>query len=275
MVRQTDDFAGASLHKETLIDLYQDIDKDLKMVVENTPMPLMYGVSIIQTQEYNKLNMEQYLNLLIKKYTWLQGIESVPIEQAIPIPPKYFEELDTAELPKTSAQCKAIEEQEGVNYHSLYGQVLFPMVCCRPDICAPISKLGQVLVSPAAIHYRALKAVAVYLIQTKTDGPIYWRRRKRMDLPQVPFNIRPVSPEHHINSPWDPIGPTALVITEEMMAQSDKRYNESYPEHQRYKKRPTASSGRARCRDGCELGRRSAKSTIDVALRTHAIWYAH
>jgi hypothetical protein len=175
MVRQTDDFAGAALRKETVIDIFQDIDKELKMVVESTPMPLMYGVSIIQTQEYNKLNMEQYLNLLVKKYEWLQGIDPLPIEQALPIPTKYFEELDTAELPKTDAQRKAIEKQEGVNYRSLYGQILFPMVCCRPDICAPVSKLGQVLASPAAIHYRALKAVAVYLIQTKSDGPIYWR----------------------------------------------------------------------------------------------------
>jgi hypothetical protein len=178
MVRQVDDFAGAALRKETLIDLYEDIDKDLKMVVETTPMPLMYGVSILQTQDYTKLDMEQYLNLLIKKYDWLQGIVQIPIEKATPVPTKYFEEIETAELPRTLQQMKSIEQQEGINYRSLYGQLLFPMVCCRPDICAPMSKLGQVMATPAAIHYRALKAIAVYLIQTKKDGPIYWRRRK-------------------------------------------------------------------------------------------------
>jgi hypothetical protein len=106
------------------------------------------------------------------------------------------------------------------------------MVCCHPDICAPVSKLGQVLALPAAIHYRALKAVAVYLIQTKTDGPIYWQRRKRMDLPHIPFNIQPVAPEHHVNLPWDPIGPTSLVITEETMMKDN--YNPSCPERQQY-----------------------------------------
>jgi hypothetical protein len=99
-----------------LIDLYEDIDKDLKMVVETTPMPLMYGVSIIQTQDYTKLDMEQYLNLLIKKYEWLQGIVPVPIEKATPVPMKYFEEIKTAELPKMLQQMKSIEQQEGINY---------------------------------------------------------------------------------------------------------------------------------------------------------------
>jgi hypothetical protein len=86
------------------------------------------------------------------------------------------------------------------------------MVCCRPDICPHISKLGQVLTAPAAIHYRALKAVAVYLIQTKKDGPIYWRRKPRLDLPKGDFKPYPIAPENLENSPWDPHGATALII---------------------------------------------------------------
>jgi hypothetical protein len=147
------------------------------MVVEKQPMPLMYAVTINQTRDYNQLNMEIHLNQLIKKYEWLQGIEPKKIDEVVPIPMKMFTEIDTAPLPTTTAQIKAIEKQEGVNYQSLFGQLLFPMVCCRLDICPHISKLGQVLTAPAAIHYWALKALAVYLIQTKTDGPIYWRQK--------------------------------------------------------------------------------------------------
>jgi hypothetical protein len=212
LARQTDDFASAAADKQTLIDLYEDIDSELKMVVEKQPMPLMYAVSINQTHDYNQLNMEIHLNQLVKKYEWLQGIEPKRIDEVVPIPMKMFTEIDTTPLPTTTAQIKAIEKQEGVNYRSLFGQLLFPMVCCRPDICPHISKLGQVLTAPAAIHYQALKAVAVYLIQTRRDGPIYWRRKPRLDLPKGDFKPFPIAPENLENSPWDPHGATALAI---------------------------------------------------------------
>ena len=63
LLRQVDDIAGAAKEKETLFSLYKSIDKIVPLVIEPTPMPLMYGVNINQTQHYVQLTMETYIGI--------------------------------------------------------------------------------------------------------------------------------------------------------------------------------------------------------------------
>jgi hypothetical protein len=61
-----------------------------------------------------------------------------------------------------------------------------------------------------------------------------------MDLPLIPFDIRPIPPDHNVNSPWDPSGPTTLVITEEVddktVTRNKTKYNKNCPEQTEYEK---------------------------------------
>jgi len=190
MIRQCDDYAAGSASKDTAISLYASIDNEIPMVIETEPMPLMYGININQTRDYVQLTMETYIKQLEREYLWLQDIKECNIEDSTPITETTTKKLDKAELPQTEKARRMIEIQQGFKYRSLFGQLLFPMICCRVDISPHLSKLGQMMTSPAPIHFQALKEVAVHLVKTKKDGPMYWRPRKRYDLPDIPFRIR-------------------------------------------------------------------------------------
>ena len=55
-------------------------------------------------------------------------------------------------------------------------------VTCRPDINFAITKLAQYSDKPSEIHFEAVKKIYLYLIATKNDGIIYWRKTPRLDL---------------------------------------------------------------------------------------------
>jgi hypothetical protein len=60
-----------------------------------------------------------------------------------------------------------------------------------------------------------------------------------MDLPLIPFEIRPIPPDHNVNSPWDPSGPTTLIVTERMenkTKENQTKYNPHCPERTKYEK---------------------------------------
>ncbi|GFH50618.1 hypothetical protein CTEN210_07094 [Chaetoceros tenuissimus] len=58
------------------------------------------------------------------------------------------------------------------------------MVTSCPDISFAITKLAQYSNKPSGIHYEAIKKVYLYLIVTKNDDVIYWRKKPCLDLPE-------------------------------------------------------------------------------------------
>ena len=86
---------AASASKETLFSFYASLDKEVPMVVEPGPMPLMYGVTILQTRHYNQITMEQYIGQLQREYEWLNDIKQIPIEKSRPLAESTAKQLDT------------------------------------------------------------------------------------------------------------------------------------------------------------------------------------
>jgi hypothetical protein len=74
----------------------------------------------------------------------------------------------------------------GFSYRQAIGEVIFALTICRPDIAVPVIKLSQYASRPAPEHYKAVKAIFVYLNATRDDGLVYWRKKPRDDLPNVP-----------------------------------------------------------------------------------------
>lgn len=223
LLRQVDDVAASATSKTTLESLYKDIGKKVPMVIEPGPMPLMYAVTIKQTRYYNQLTMETYIGQMEREYDWLQGFEQVPLELSHPIKESTAKKMDVAELPESEGQVRSLERTYGFTYRSLFGKLLFPNVCGRVDISVQMSKLGQVMTRPAAIHFQALKEVAIHLVRTKFDGPIYWRRnKKRMDLPDIPFSTRTIPVDNDHKSPWAHDGLAAIqLVAEEFKGEID------------------------------------------------------
>jgi hypothetical protein len=74
----------------------------------------------------------------------------------------------------------------GFSYRQAIGELMFALTICRPDIAVPVIKPSQCASRPAVEHYKAVKAVFVYLNATREDGLAYWRKAPRDDLPDVP-----------------------------------------------------------------------------------------
>lgn len=55
------------------------------------------------------------------------------------------------------------------------GEVLYPILKCRPDMSAHAILLSQYMNDPGEEHYMALKSLITYLVATSLQGIHYWR----------------------------------------------------------------------------------------------------
>lgn len=75
-----------------------------------------------------------------------------------------------------------------LHYQKLIGELVYPMVKCRPAYSFHIIKLSQFMANPAALHYEALKQVTIYIYHTIDDGIYYW-----WDHPNISLSPGPIS----------------------------------------------------------------------------------
>ena len=203
LLRQVDDFAAGCNSEAHSRRLFALIHGRCKLVVEPQPMALMYGIDVLQTRDYIQIKMESYLTLMSHDYVWLQDLSPANVDQILPVSLDIMKKLDLAPLPTTDGAINAIQKQQGFQFRSLLGKCLFPMICGRCEVSFHISKLSQVMTRPAAVHFQALKQLAIYLVRTKHEGPIYWRTKPRDDLPVIPRIIVPLDALSRL-SPWQP-----------------------------------------------------------------------
>jgi hypothetical protein len=163
----------------------------------------MYGIDVLQTRDYIQITLTAYLTGVMHDYVWLQDLQPANVDQLLPVSLDIMKKLDLAVLPSSEAERRAIEWQQGFKYCVLLGKLLFAMVCGHCETSYHISKLRQVMSRPAAIHFQALKPVAIYLVRTRHEGPIYWRPAPHPDLPVVPRELVPLDVSSRL-SPWQP-----------------------------------------------------------------------
>ena len=85
--------------------------------------------------------------------------------------------------PEHSPEGLMLAQQSGFNYRVLLGELMYAYAVSRPDIGFALTKLSQFSHHPAAIHFTALRHVAIYLRSTKAWGIIYWRPKSLDPLP--------------------------------------------------------------------------------------------
>jgi hypothetical protein len=99
-------------------------------------------------------------------------------------------------LPQKAEESVALERNMGIKYRHVMGEVLFPMVKCRPDILIHTILLSQYMANPDEVHYTALKCLVQYLALTPDDGIYYWRQHPQHDLPYAAMPT--MYPDNHI-----------------------------------------------------------------------------
>jgi hypothetical protein len=144
------------------------------------------GMDIHQTRHYIKITCEKYLFKMIKNHDWL--LQHIPVHP-VPLPAdnKYITTLETATVPQTLPEKLQLKMKMGFNYRQVIGEIIFPMMKCRPDIAPHAIKLSQYMENPAEQHYQAVRDIIAFLAATIEDGIYYWRKQPRMDLPDAPL----------------------------------------------------------------------------------------
>ena len=61
---------------------------------------------------------------------------------------------------------QALAKKMGFIYRSGIGQLVYDMVCCRPDLSFATVKLSQHNTCPAKVHYDGVQHALKYLYQT-------------------------------------------------------------------------------------------------------------
>jgi len=186
-LRQVDDFAVASSKKADAESLITAINEKMRIEVKHLGVIDRFnGMDIAQSRYFVKITCAKYLKKMIKGHQdLLQNVPSNPVP--LPADSAYIRNLETAEVPTTIPAKLQLKERMGFNYRQVIGEIIFPMMKCRPEIAPHAIKLSQYMENPAEAHYQALRDILAFLANTIDDGIYYWRTTPRMDLPALPL----------------------------------------------------------------------------------------
>jgi deoxyuridine 5'-triphosphate nucleotidohydrolase len=187
-LRQVDDFAIAAPNGSMVDDILKQINDKLRMPMKNLGIITRFnGVDIEQTKSYIKLHCAKYLTTMLNKHGWVTTAASQSVS-----PTPFHTDRNTLRnlqecTPPITQQAKMeLQTKMGFSYRQLMGEIMYPMVKCRPDISPHAILLSQFMDNPGEAHYLALKEVALFLAHTIQDGIHYWRPVPHPDLPFAP-----------------------------------------------------------------------------------------
>ncbi len=75
----------------------------------------------------------------------------------------------------------------GFSYHSGIGQLVYDMVCCRPDLSFATVKLSQHNTCPGKVHFDGVQHTLQYLYQTCCEGLYFWRTTPCPEPASIPL----------------------------------------------------------------------------------------
>lgn len=186
-LRQVDDFAVAATNRSDAEALITAINERMRIEVKHLgTIDRFNGLDIHQSRYFVKITCEKYLKKMVQgHHDLLKHVPTNPIP--LPADSTYIRNLETATVPQTLPEKLQLKESMGFNYRQVIGEIIFPMMKCRPEIAPHAIKLSQYMENPAESHYQALRDILGFLAKTIDDGIYYWRRTPRMDLPMLPM----------------------------------------------------------------------------------------
>ena len=118
-----------------------------------------------------------YLDRVFERHGWTT-LPNNPSHSITPMSSdsRLMQELENTLGPENKIDQRKLEKQMGFSYRAAIGELIYAMVVCRPDISFAVTKLSQYSNRSSACHFAALKTVFRYLMVTRDDGLIYWRK---------------------------------------------------------------------------------------------------
>ena len=71
------------------------------------------------------------------------------------------------------------------SYQSIVGELIYPVITCRPDLAFSVCATSQQNACPHEIHFNGAKHMFKYMYVTKNDGIYFWRTTPKENLPFV------------------------------------------------------------------------------------------
>jgi hypothetical protein len=180
-LRQVDDFAIATHDEDTANYIIAAISKHLQLPIHNLGIITRFnGINVDQTKHYVKLHCTKYLTKMLQHHPWAltEGTHPIPF----PSDKTALAKILNCPIPTTDLEKKQLESNMGIKYHHVMGEVMYPMVKCRPDISTHAIILSQFMNNPGEAHYIALKELVKYLAATISEGIHYWRENPNLSL---------------------------------------------------------------------------------------------
>jgi hypothetical protein len=149
-------------------------------------LDLYNGLNVIQTWDYIKINCSMYLDKISIKHlsTWMKNFD-IPTGHPTPNPGRdsFIKTFSSAMGDPDHALQDKLSKEMGFGYRLGFGELIYAMVNCCPDISYAVLCCAQSSVCPAEIHYHAVKHILKYLYLTKDDGLHYWCSTLNKALP--------------------------------------------------------------------------------------------
>jgi len=224
-LHQVDEFAIATVSEAHADHIIHAINQHLRIPMKRLGLIQRFnGMDIEQTGAYIKLHCHTYLSKMLGDHNWLPK-DPLPL-MPVPFPANktYTKHLQDCTPPQTHAERLLLEKEMGFKYRQVMGEIIFPMVKCRPDISTHVIYLSQFLDNPTAKHYQALRDVAKYLSETLNRRIYYWSPTVHKDLPIGP-NPTTHADNYTLKQVGNQAGNTLVAYVDSDWASSSKKQN--------------------------------------------------
>ena len=189
ILRQVDDFLVSHKSSKECDRIGKQIqDRMINLLNNLGTIRKFNGVNIDQTQLFNRVHCETYIQKIVKHHDWENErirVNPVPMRTDV----EYQTKIQLDKGPETLKEQKQLEKRMGFSYRQCIGELIYALTICRVDISIAVITLSQHSINLAQIHYKAVKHIFLYLNATKKIGLTYWRTQQQIDLPYSPDPI--------------------------------------------------------------------------------------
>ena len=205
-VRQIDDFLVAYKSDDDFKHMVRKLKEKINIEPEPDLCTSYNGIEIAQWRECIGMHGTKYITALVERFGW-SACNSMSKASLAPLTQEMYNEIKSGTRGPLagSAEGKALCVAIGFGYRQLLGALIFIAVTVRVDICFSLSLLSRYAEYPAALHYRALKRVAIYLRETKDWSLLFWRIEPMNDLPPCPHKVVPSPKDSSYMYPSNPL----------------------------------------------------------------------
>jgi hypothetical protein len=156
-LRQVDDFAIATTTEAQATEIIRQINNHLRLPIHNLGVINRFnGMDVDQTRHFIKIHCTKYIKKMTATHTWIPLQTMGHTKLPFPSDQAALTRLLQCVPPETTEQKLELECRMGIKYRHVMGEVMYPMVKCRPDISTHTILLSQYMNHPREEHYLAL-----------------------------------------------------------------------------------------------------------------------